>query len=139
MGAGALGAIFAPGDWYNNLVKPTWNPPGWVFGPVWSVLYILMAVAAWVVWKQGGWKRQQGPLLVFVGQLTLNALWTPVFFGMHRPDLAFAVIVLLWLAIVVTVYTFWKVSRAAAGCLLPYLAWVTFAAALNFRLWQLNS
>jgi tryptophan-rich sensory protein len=98
-----------------------------------------MAVAAWLVWQHVGWGRQRKPLLIFLVQLALNALWTPLFFGLHRPGLAFAEIVLLWLAIVATLAAFSRVSRAAAWLLVPYLAWVSFAAALNFTLWRLNS
>lgn len=137
-GAASLGAVFAPGEWYASLLKPAWNPPGWIFGPVWSALYTMMAVAAWLVWRQGGWDRQRKPLLIFLVQLALNALWTPLFFGLHRPGMAFAEIVLLWLAIAGTLLAFRSVSRVAAWLLAAYLAWVGFAAALNFTLWQLN-
>ena len=137
--AASLGGIFGPGDWYAALKKPAWNPPGWIFGPVWTALYTMMAVAAWLVWRQGGWGKQRQSLLVFLGQLALNALWTPLFFGLHRPGLAFAEIVLLWLAIVATLMLFWKVNRAAAWLLVPYLAWVSFAVSLNFTLWWLNA
>ena len=94
-----LGARFMPGEWYAALQKPAWNPPGWIFGPVWSALYTMMAVAAWLVWKRGGFAGQSRPLGWFLAQLILNAAWTPLFFGLHRPDLAFAEILLLWLAI----------------------------------------
>ena len=137
-GASAIGAFFMPGEWYAGLRKPSWNPPGRVFGPVWSVLYLMMAVAAWLVWKQGGLRAQRRPLSLFGVQLLLNAAWSPIFFGMHRPDLAFAEILLLWTAIVATVLSFKRVNRTAAGLLLPYFAWVTFAALLNFTLWQMN-
>lgn len=136
--AGSLGAVFMPGEWYATLKKPSWNPPGWIFGPVWTALYTMMAVAAWLVWRQGGWAKQRKPLLIFLGQLALNALWTPLFFGLHQPGLAFAEIVLLWLAIGTTLTAFRPVSRVAAWLLAPYLAWVSFAAALNFALWRLN-
>ena len=138
-GAASLGAFFMPGDWYAALKKPSWNPPGWIFGPVWSALYTMMAVAAWLVWRQGGWSKQRRPLLIFLTQLALNALWTPLFFGWHLPGLAFAEMVLLWLAIVATLAAFRPVSRVAAWLLAPYLAWVSFAAVLNFTLWRLNA
>lgn len=137
--AASLGALFMPGAWYAALQKPSWNPPGWVFGPVWSVLYTLMAIAAWLVWKQGGFAAQGKPLSVFLFQLALNAAWSPIFFGLQRPDLAFAVILLLWLAIVATGWTFRPVSRPAAWLLVPYLAWVSFATVLNGTLWWLNA
>jgi tryptophan-rich sensory protein len=137
--AASLGAFFMPGEWYARLKKPSWNPPGWIFGPVWSSLYTMMAVAAWLVWKRGGFAAQRRPLTLFLVQLALNALWTPLFFGLHRPGLAFAEIVMLWLAIAATLAAFRPVSRPAAWLLVPYLAWVSFAAVLNFTLWRLNS
>jgi len=137
--AASLGGLFMPGDWYATLKKPSWNPPGWVFGPVWTALYAMMAVAAWLVWKQGGFKTQRRALTMFLVQLALNALWTPLFFGLHWTGVAFVEIVLLWLAIAATMAGFRPVSRLAAWLLAPYLAWVGFAAALNFTLWWLNS
>lgn len=138
-GAAAFGGLFMPGEWYASLKKPSWNPPGWVFGPVWTTLYVMMAVAAWLVWKRGGFAAQRRALALFLVQLTLNAAWTPLFFGLHRPGLAFAEILLLWLAIAATLAAFRPVSRVAASLLVPYLAWVSFAAFLNFTLWKLNT
>ncbi len=134
----AVGGFFRPGEWYAHLQKPAWNPPGWIFGPVWTALYTIMAVAAWLVWNRGGLARQRAALSLFLVQLLFNALWSPLFFGLHHPGLAFVDLVLLWLALVVTVITFWKTRRLAGALLLPYLAWVTFAGALNFTIWQLN-
>lgn len=136
--AAALGSLAMPGAWYSNLNKPPWNPPSWIFGPVWTALYTMMAVAAWLVWRRGGWTGQRRALACFLVQLALNALWSPLFFGLKNPGLAFAEIVLLWLAILATVLAFWKAHRVASGLLVPYLAWVTFAAGLNYTLWQLN-
>jgi translocator protein len=136
--ASSLGAFFMPGEWYAGLAKPSWNPPGWIFGPVWTLLYTIMAVASWLVWKRGGWAVQRRPLTFFVVQLGLNAAWTPLFFGLQRPGWAFAEILLLWVAIVGTIAAFRPVSRAAAWLLVPYLAWVSFAAVLNGTLWRLN-
>lgn len=136
--AASMGAFFGPGAWYASLQKPSWNPPGWLFGPVWTALYTMMAVAAWLVWRQDGWGRQRKPLTMFLIQLALNALWTPLFFGWHLIGVAFFEIVLLWVAIATTLTAFRSVSRAAAWLLAPYLAWVSFAAALNFTLWRLN-
>lgn len=137
--ASASAFFVSTGDWYAALNKPTWNPPAWVFGPAWTLLYVMMATAAWFVWREGGWKQQGLALSMFVLQWALNALWTPIFFGWHRPGLAFAEIVLLWLALCVTIVLFWRVSSTAGWLLAPYLAWVTFAAALNFTIWRLNS
>lgn len=127
-----------PGEWYAQLIKPAWNPPSWVFGPVWTILYALMGIAAWLVWRRGGWRTQSFPLGLFLIQLALNALWTPLFFGFHRPDLALVDIVTLWLAITATLAAFWPIHRGAALLLAPYLAWVSFASFLNFSIWQLN-
>ena len=137
--AASLGAVFMPGDWYLTLKKPSWNPPGWIFGPVWTALYTMMAVAAWLVWRRGGFAAQRRPLALFLTQLGLNAAWTPLFFGLRRPGIAFIEIVLLWLAIAATLAFFRPVSHVAAWLLAPYLAWVSFAAMLNFALWRLNS
>jgi benzodiazapine receptor len=138
-GASAIGAFFMPGEWYAQLEKPDWNPPNWVFGPVWTLLYILMAVAAWKVWKHGGFRSQRRPLSLFLAQLALNAAWSPIFFGLKEPGVAFVEILLLWAVIVGTVIAFWRVNRPAAGLLIPYLAWVSFASVLNFALWRMNS
>jgi len=137
--AASLGAFFVPGEWYATLKKPSWNPPAWIFGPAWSALYAMMAVSAWLVWRRGGFAAQRKPLVIFLTQLVLNAAWTPLFFGLHRPGIAFAEILLLWLAIAVTFATFRPVTKAAAWLLAPYLIWVSFAAILNFALWRLNS
>lgn len=137
--AAALGGLFMPGEWYASLQKPSWNPPGWVFGPVWTALYTMMAAAAWLVWRRGGVAAQRRPLAWFLAQLALNALWTPLFFGLKQPGWAFTEIVLLWLAIAAMLIAFRPVSRAAAWLLAPYLAWVSFAATLNFTLWRMNS
>jgi len=133
--APVLGVISPPGDWYASLNKPSWNPPPWIFGPVWTTLYLMMAVAAWLVWRRHGWNRAIG---IYLLQLLLNAAWTPVFFGLHQPGWAFAVIIALWLAIWLTMRAFARLNRAAAWLLAPYAAWVTFAAVLNFTLWRMN-
>jgi benzodiazapine receptor len=137
--APALGSASGPGGWFEKLQKPSWNPPGWVFGPVWTALYAMMAVAAWMIWRRGGFRAQRFPLALFLAQLALNALWTPLFFGLHRPDLALVDIVLLWFAIAATLVAFARVHRGAAVLLAPYLAWVSFATFLNFTIWRLNS
>jgi tryptophan-rich sensory protein len=138
-GAASFGAIFGPGAWYASLAKPTWNPPGWVFGPVWTVLYLMMAVAAWVVWRSGRPAAVALPLALYGVQLVLNALWSWIFFGLHRPGLAFAELLCLWLAILGTMLCFHRHSRAACWMLAPYLAWVSFASVLNLAIWRLNA
>lgn len=137
-GAAATGVFVSTGGWYAGLVKPAWNPPGWLFGPVWTLLYAMMAVAAWLVWREGGWKTRKRELGLYLLQWALNALWTPLFFGMHRPGLAFVEIIVLGLTLLATMMAFWRVRRAAALLLAPYALWVAFAAALNFAIWRLN-
>lgn len=137
-GAALVGAFFRPGDWYERLAKPSWRPPNRLFAPVWTILYLMIAVSGWLVWREAGIAGATLPLLVYVLQLVLNAAWTPIFFGLHRPDLAFAHIVLVWLSIVATIILFYPIHALAALLLVPYLAWVTFAAALNFAIWRLN-
>lgn len=134
---GALASIQAA-TFYRQLAQPSWAPPASVFGPVWSLLYALMGIAAWLVWREGGWRRQRGVLALFAVQLAINALWSWLFFGWHRGALAFADIVLLWLLIVATVVGFWRTRPLAGALLLPYLGWVSFASALNFAVWHLN-
>ena len=136
--ASISGVFVSTKGWYAGLTKPPWNPPAWVFGPAWTTLYVLMAVAAWLVWREGGWKRQRFPLGLFLLQWLLNALWTPLFFGMHCSGLAVAEIILLWLALAATLWSFWRVRWVAGLLLVPYLVWVAFAGMLNFTIWQLN-
>ncbi len=133
--AAGVGAQFGPSPWFEALRKPAWNPPNWVFAPVWTALYAMMAVAAWLVWRTGA----RAPLACWLVQLALNAAWSWLFFGLERPDLAFVDIVVLWLAIAATLVTFAPVSRPAALLLAPYLAWVTFATVLNGTIWRLNA
>ena len=137
--AAAFGGLFGPSEWYAKLNKPAWNPPGWVFGPVWGALYTMMAVAAWLVWRRGGFRARRVPLGFFLSQLLFNALWSPAFFGLRNPGLAFADIALLWSLVLVTVVSSWRVRPLAGALLAPYLAWVSFAAALNLAIWSLNS
>ena len=138
LAASGTAVFVSTGGWYAGLHKPSWNPPAWVFGPTWTLLYVMMAVAAWLVWREGGWKAQGRALGWFLLQWLLNALWTPLFFGMHRAGLAFAEIIALWLVLAATLRLFWRVRKAAGVLLVPYLAWVTFAAALNFTIWRMN-
>ena len=136
----AIGAVASvqAATFYQHLAQPAWAPPSAVFGPVWSVLYALMGIAAWRVWREGGCRRQRGVLVLFVIQLAVNALWSWLFFAWHRGALAFADITLLWLLIVAALVDFWRVRPLAGALLIPYLCWVSFAAALNFAVWQLN-
>jgi translocator protein len=124
--------------WYVTLNKPTWNPPSWVFGPVWSALYLMMAVAAWMVWRERGFKAVLVPMLLFALQLALNCAWSGLFFALRRPWLAFADIVLLWCAIVATMISFARVSPLAGLLLVPYLVWVSFAGVLNVSIAKMN-
>lgn len=137
-GAAFIGSRFGVGAWYATLAKPGWTPPNWLFGPVWSLLYLMMAVASWLVWKRAGLAGAALPLAVFVLQLFLNAAWSWLFFGRHAIGLALLDIVLLWIAIAGTIVLFRGVDRRAGMLLVPYLLWVTYAAALNARIWQLN-
>jgi tryptophan-rich sensory protein len=135
--AAAIGAQFMPGPWYESLAKPSFNPPNWIFAPVWSALYVMMAIAVWLVWCRV--KAFGLPIALWLLQLGLNAIWSWLFFGLERPDLAAMEIVVLLAAILVTIVTFFRVSRPAGYLLVPYAAWVSFAAILNFTLWRLNA
>lgn len=136
-GIGGFASLNAAG-FYGDLVQPAWAPPAWLFGPVWSVLYVLMGISAWLVWREHGFRRSGAALKLYVGQLVANALWTWLFFAWQQGAVAFAEIVILWLLIAGTVFLFWQLHRVAAFLLMPYLAWVSFAAALNFAVWRLN-
>ena len=133
-----VGSRFTPGEWYLQLHKPTWTPPGYLFGPVWSFLYLTMGVAAWLVWKRAGFAGASLALTAFFAQLVLNGMWSWLFFGLHRPDLAFAEILVLWGVILATMIGFWRESVMAGVLFLPYLVWVSFASVLNYFIWQMN-
>lgn len=153
--AGIIGSVFTMPSiqtWYAALAKPTINPPAWIFAPVWTILFALMGIAAFLVWKNG-LNRQDVKIAlgIFVGQLALNTLWSIIFFGMHNPGLAFLEIIFLWLAIIWTTIVFYKTSppssgiwtteghgKLAAYLLVPYILWVSFAAYLNYSVWMLN-
>lgn len=145
-GAGGVITASAIPGWYAELAKPPWNPPSWLFGPVWTTLYVAMGVAAWRIWRRA---IEPGASLALVAavrsalrvygvQLALNAIWTPVFFGLKRIDLALVIIAVLLVAIIETIRRFKNVDRTAAALLLPYLVWVTFATVLNASIWLLN-
>jgi len=142
LGAAGLGALATTPQiegWYRTLAKPTWNPPAWIFGPVWTTLYVMMAIAAWLVWKPAGFKAEATPLTLFAVQLALNIAWSWIFFGAHQPGWAFVEIMLLWLAIGATTAAFFRCSTLAGWLFVPYLAWVSFASVLNFAIWRLNA
>jgi translocator protein len=126
-------------EWYPQLRKPAGTPPSWVFGPVWTTLYILMAIAGWQVWERaGGWSSARSALALFFLQLVLNALWSVLFFGLRNPVAGLGEITLLWLVILATVIEFFPISRLAGWLMLPYLLWVSYASYLNFGIWRSN-
>ncbi len=134
--AAAFGAVFEPGPWYEDLRKPPLNPPNWIFGPVWSILYLAMAIAGWLVWRVRPDSR--GPLMLWGGQLVLNAIWSLLFFGLQRPGWALVEILVLLVVLIVTTVSFHRAQTAAAYLLVPYVAWVAFATYLNAGIWVLN-
>jgi tryptophan-rich sensory protein len=139
-GGAGIGVTTQGGDstWYASLDKPFWTPPGWIFAPVWTALYAAMGVAAWLVWREGGWRQQRLPVVVFLVQLTLNFAWSLIFFSLQQTTSALVDIVALWLSIALTIRLFGRVRRAAAWLLVPYLAWVSFASALNAAIVWMN-
>ncbi len=142
LAAGAIGSIFTadaiPG-WYATLNKPSFNPPNWLFGPVWTALYIMMGISLFLIWKEGTGNTLVRPALtIFIAQLILNLLWSIVFFGMQSISGGLVIIILLWIAIVFTITKFYKISSVAGILLIPYLLWVTFASVLNFFFYRLN-
>jgi tryptophan-rich sensory protein len=140
--AGIIGAVFTTPSitgWYAGIVKPAINPPAWVFGPVWTILFVLMGISAFLVWEKGLERRDvQIALGIFIGQLVLNTLWSIIFFGLHSPGGALVEIMFLWLIILATIGMFYKISKAAAWLLVPYILWVSFASYLNYAIWILN-
>ncbi len=138
--AAAIGAVASidAGAFYAQLVRPTWAPPASVFGPVWSVLYLLMGISAWLVWREQGAKELGVALTLFVAQLCANALWSWLFFAWHKGAFAFAEVLVLLVLIAATIRVFWRIRRLAGVLMLPYLAWVGFASALTWAVWQGN-
>jgi len=139
LGSG-VGIFFGPDAQFYALAKPTWNPPNWLFAPVWTILYALMGISVWLVRRNGTTSRTEitSAMLLFWLQLALNLLWTPIFFGLHMPALAFLEICLLWLAALFTALAFGRISSSAGYLLVPYLAWLSFALVLNGTIWLLN-
>lgn len=138
---GGLGSYFTIGsvkDWYPVLAKPALNPPAWIFGPVWTTLFLLMGYALYLVWKDESGKNKRLAYWAFGIQMVLNALWSIIFFGLHSPGGALLEMIFLWLAILATIITFAKISKPAAWLLAPYILWVSFAGYLNFAIWALN-
>ena len=136
-GFGAVASVQA-GSFYLSLSRPEWAPPASVFGPVWTALYASMAISAWLVWREGGFRHARPALILFLTQLALNALWSWLFFACRLGALAFVDVLLLWTLIVATLIAFWRIRPLAGALLVPYLLWVSFAAALNYTVWQLN-
>jgi benzodiazapine receptor len=130
-----IGLLTSPGEWYAGLAKPSFNPPAWLFGPVWIVLYVLIAVAGWRVWQRD---RTCGPMKLWWVQLVLNFLWSPAFFAAHQPGVALVVILMMLAAILGFIAAAWRLDRVAALLFVPYAAWVTFASLLNGSIWMLN-
>ena len=136
--AAGIGSRFPPGDWYAHLAKPAVNPPAWVFAPVWTLLYLVMGIAAWLVWRQRRVARTAPALALFLVQLALNAAWSWLFFGLRQLGWALVDLAALWLAIGATLLAFWAHRPLAGLLMVPYLLWISFAALLNFQLWRLN-
>lgn len=136
--AGAFATGISIGNWYPHIAKPVWTPPTWVFPPVWITLFTLMAISAWLVWRRGGFVAARLPLTLFLIQLALAAVWSAIFFSMERPDLAAIEISVLWVMLILTCIAFWNRSRPAALLLLPYLLWITYAAALTIQIARMN-
>jgi tryptophan-rich sensory protein len=138
--AAALGSFASAnaGDFYQQLMRPAWAPPSWLFAPAWTLLYLLMGVAAWLVWRERGFRMARTALALFLIQLGVNALWTWLFFVWRLGALAFGEILVLWALILCTVVAFWRVRPIAGALLIPYLAWVSYASALTYSVWQRN-
>lgn len=140
LGSG-MGLFFGPDAWFDALHKPTWNPPNWLFAPVWTTLYVLIGISVWLVWRQkdAAPALRRRALILFWCQLALNLAWTPIFFGLHQPMLAFAEICLLWISILATAVAFGRVRALAGYLFAPYLLWVSFALILNGTIWLMNA
>ncbi len=132
------GALFKPGQWYEDLKKPSWRPPNWLFAPVWLVLYIMIATAGWMVWRDAPPGELALPMTLYFVHLAFNFLWSAIFFGLRRPGWAFCEIIVLWLTLVATIIVFHPINPTAAYILIPYLLWGSFAGVLNFTIWQMN-
>lgn len=139
--AGVIGSIFTANTvktWFLDLTKPVWNPPSWLFGPVWITLYTLMGIAAYIIWQNRGDFDIKLAISFYGGQLVLNTLWSIIFFGLKNPGLAFMEIIVLLVLILITTILFWRINTVAGALMIPYILWVLFAAFLNYNIWQLN-
>ena len=139
--AGVLGSIFTTSQikgWYKTLEKPPFNPPNWIFAPVWTILFVLMGISLWLIWIEEIKISKKKAIIIFAGQLVLNILWSFMFFGLNSPVLGFLIIVPLWIAIFLTIKEFYKISKVASYLLVPYILWVSFASVLNASIWFLN-
>lgn len=138
---GAISGYFTVtglGSWYQGINKPSWNPPNSIFGPVWTSLYILMGIALYLVWKSGNSELKSRAIILFTVQLILNFFWSIIFFNQHQISWALVEMVLLWIFILLTIFSFASISKTAAWLMVPYISWVSFAMVLNFTIWQLN-
>ena len=142
LAAGLIGSIFTIPSiptWFAGLNKPPFSPPNWIFSPVWTTLFILMGISAWLVWEKGiSNKEVRSAIMIFAAQLALNMLWSILFFGFKSPLLAFVEIIVLWVLILATILSFYKISKPAAWLLIPYILWVSFASVLNLSIWLIN-
>ena len=134
----SLFTITGVNSWYQAIQKPSWNPPNWIFAPVWTTLYVLMGIAFFLIWRSTDEKQKRTAIILFIIQLVANFLWSFIFFDQHQVSLAFAEIIILWLLILVTIFSFARINKVAAWLLVPYISWVSFAAILNYTIWQLN-
>ncbi|HTL09520.1 MAG TPA: TspO/MBR family protein [Chitinophagaceae bacterium] len=143
VGIGLLGGIFTGPEiqtWFVHLQKPSWNPPNWLFAPVWSTLYLLMGIAFYLIWKSpGAGDGKRWAMIIFIVQFALNFFWSFIFFREHQMGWAFVEIIVLWIAILCTIIAFSRINKTAAWLLVPYISWVSFAAILNYTIWQLNA
>lgn len=138
-GASGFFTVSGVESWYQTIQKPSWNPPNWVFGPVWTTLYVMMGIALWLVWKEDTSKELKLIAgILFAAQLTLNFFWSFIFFKLEQPGFAFLEILFMWVAILATIFAFAQVNKRAAWLLVPYISWVSFAAILNFTIWRMN-
>lgn len=139
--AGIIGSVFTFSEittWYATLIRPSFSPPNWLFGPVWTTLYCLMGISAFLIWQKRKTRLARAGLVIYGVNLVANSLWSIVFFGLHRPDMALLVVFVLWSTIVIMIKRFWPINQLASLLLIPYLLWVTFATFLNFTIYRLN-